>query len=61
MTYVAYYYRRGITGNCDICNREANPLYIFLIPNFKPILVCESCMINMCRRLGLRPQKGDEE
>ena len=58
---VGTYYRKEITGNCDICNGEANPLYIFLIPNFNPILVCEKCMFNMCRRLGIRPQKGDSE
>jgi hypothetical protein len=61
MTVVGLCYKRELTGNCDICNRQAPILYIFLIPNFNPILVCEECMYNMCRKMGIRPQKGDAE
>ena len=61
MTRIGVFYHKDFAGKCDICERVVSECYIFIVSEFKPILVCYTCLTNICKKMGITPQKGDSE
>ena len=53
---------RSIRAKCDICGEYEDKLCdILYIEGGKPGLVCRSCLANMFKRLGFKPNVVEEE
>jgi hypothetical protein len=52
-------YSKYATGDCEICEREEVRLFLLIIEGLKPIMVCSTCVMNICNKLGLEVEDGD--